>query len=96
MQNPSSQSAAAVLGEHPSERVVVRIGEILGAALRDLLALWREREERRRDRVPAAFAHMDARMLRDVGAPEWLVDCAAAERQQWQTLARYLGGPPSV
>jgi hypothetical protein len=76
------------------ERTLIRFGEILSAALRDLAALWRERQERRRDRVPAALAHMDARMLRDIGAPEWLVDRAAAERQQWQTLARYLGQPP--
>ena len=94
MQPTTSQSAAT-----PIELVVARalsgFSEIVNAALRDFATWWRERQECKLDRLPAAFAHMDVRMLRDIGAPEWLVDRATAERQQWQRLARYLRWPPT-
>ncbi len=91
--SPSSQSAAA-LYESLTERTLVRIAETLRAALHELLALRRQRLERRRGRVPDALANMNVRMLKDIGAPHWLIDRAEAECRQRQSVARSLSWPP--
>ena|SRR5688572_27232980 len=49
--------------------------------LRRIAAAWRERTEKRRlQRQVEAVAEMDALMLRDIGAPEWMVNRAAERR----------------
>jgi hypothetical protein len=84
------------LTEPMAERVFARLGEFFRAALREVAALRRRQQERRPHRVPDAFAHMDVRTLRDIGAPDWLIDRTTAEREQWQTMVRYLRWPPTL
>ena len=49
--------------------------------LKPVHAAWRRRAERRRlERDLEAVADMDELLLRDIGAPEWLINQAAARR----------------
>ena len=49
--------------------------------LKPLQAAWRRRAERRRlERDLEAVADMDELLLRDIGAPEWMINQAAVRR----------------
>jgi hypothetical protein len=58
-----------------------RVLETLNAAWQDLRrALQRRAERRRLEREMDAVADMNELLLRDIGAPEWLVSQALARR----------------
>jgi len=81
MQSLASQPAAAPY-EPLLTRLLFSFAQTLSGALREYLAPWRQRVEFRRGELPDRLTHMNVRMLKDVGAPDWMIDRAVAERQQ--------------
>ena len=75
MQHAAAQPAVA-----PYEPLAALVRKF-GAAARETVALWRRRPAQQRAHLPARLLYMDARMLKDVGAPDWVIDRAEAERQ---------------
>jgi hypothetical protein len=70
-----------------TERVYARIGERVRAALRALLKRWREHKTRRAEpRAFDAIGDMNEYMLRDIGAPDWLIARAVARRDAHHRL----------
>lgn len=59
--------------------------------LRSLRAAWARRvEERRLERELDAMADMNELLLRDIGAPEWVIARAGARREMQQQELREL------
>jgi hypothetical protein len=63
----------------PVQRLAHDLGATVWADLRARLAAWRV--QRRRRALPDGFATMSLHMLRDVGAPDWLIDRAAQDER---------------
>ncbi|WP_372524353.1 hypothetical protein [Piscinibacter sp.] len=76
------------------ERVLVDVVDALRRQLRGLLAAGRAHSERRRlQREFDAVSDMNETLLKDIGAPEWLITQAAqrreAQRQQLLELHQW-------
>jgi len=69
-----------------SRPLYVQLAESFTALLRRVAAALRERAERREaERQIETLAEMDAVILRDIGAPAWMVN-RAAERRDAQEM----------
>lgn len=80
MQSLASRPIAAPY-EPLIARLLVSFAQSLRGALGEYLASWRQRLKFRRGELPDRLNYMGARMLKDVGAPDWMID-RAIERQQ--------------
>lgn len=70
------------LGRSLPERVLVDVADALDRQLRGLLAAWRAHAESRRvQREFDAVSDMNEALLKDIGAPEWLITQAAVRRE---------------
>ena len=77
----SSSRPAAALYPPLIQRTFVLIGEAWSVVQRARLAPLSQ--HRTRDsRLPDVFANMNVHMLKDIGAPDWLIDRAVAERDR--------------
>ncbi|HEX6707688.1 MAG TPA: hypothetical protein VF169_23225 [Albitalea sp.] len=69
-----------------SRPLYLQLAEAFTALLRRVASAARERAERRRaERQIETLAEMDATLLRDIGAPAWMVN-RAAERRDAQEM----------
>lgn len=75
--NTTCCAATIPLSRPWHERALDRIGD----GLRRMHAAWRRHAEaRRRERELQALADLDELMLRDIGAPEWMIQQAGVRR----------------
>jgi hypothetical protein len=77
----------------------VRLLQVVGDALLAMASAWDVRLQRRREEIETrAIADMNEALLRDIGAPDWMIAEASARRQidqQQLTLLR-AGHPDSL
>ena len=93
---PPLSAQAASFHQPLTGRPLVRTGEIVRTVLRKHLPPWRRLLQLCDVRVADHFADMNVHMLKDVGAPDWLIDRATEERRQQQAAGRYLRRTPMV
>jgi hypothetical protein len=77
-----------------TERALATFGEWLRATAAGFLARWRDRLARRRE-APAfdAIAGMNDYMLKDIGAPSWMISRAALRNESLRRQLTGIGGP---
>jgi hypothetical protein len=89
MQNPTCPSTIAL-----SRPLLDRWLDQATESLAGLRAAWQRRNERRRrERELDAVADMNELLLRDMGAPEWIIAQASARREsdRQRVLEAHLG-----
>ncbi len=89
-----NDSSVLLPGSPETERAVATVGERLSAIASGLIARWRRRLPRRRE-TPAfdAIAEMNDYMLKDIGAPSWMISRAALQKDSLHRQLTGIGGP---
>jgi len=60
----------------------VRVLQVIGDALLAMASAWDVRLQRRREEIETrAIADMNEALLRDIGAPDWMIAQATARRE---------------
>ncbi len=89
-----NDSPALQLGPTPTERIGAAIGDTLRTTGRSFVARFRERRARRRGAwASEAIGQMNDHMLKDIGAPDWMMSRAAAQKDSLRRELARIWGP---
>ena len=89
-----NDSSVLYLGPTETERAVATVGERLRATAGGFIQRWRDRLARRREATAFdAIAGMNDYMLKDIGAPSWMISRAALQKDSLHRQLTGIGGP---